>query len=129
VLTAAGLGQTAAHHVADAEQHDEEPCPVGLEVVGVPVGGLDQVRHEQHADDRGAEDDQFSGLERSLGLAAAPARDPSRLRVDGARCVGAVWWDYWWSCSAPSDAVNCADRAMARVQPQQGYAQITWQKP
>jgi hypothetical protein len=33
-----GLGQTGAHHVADAQQHDAEPCPISLEIVSVPVG-------------------------------------------------------------------------------------------
>lgn len=38
VLAATGLGQTAAHHVADAQQHNVEPCPISLEIVSVPVG-------------------------------------------------------------------------------------------
>src|SRR6185312_14606453 len=45
------LRQTAAHHVADGQKHDIEPCPVGAEVVLMRVGGTDEERRDQHADD------------------------------------------------------------------------------
>lgn len=46
VMAAAGLRQPAAHHVADGEKDDVEPCPVGPEVVLMRVGGADEERCE-----------------------------------------------------------------------------------
>jgi hypothetical protein len=71
VMTVTALRQATADHVADAEQHDVEPCPVRQEVVGAPVGRFDQVRREQDADDRGDEHRKFGCLERCLRLVSA----------------------------------------------------------
>jgi len=72
VLAAAGLGQTAAYHVADAEQHNVELGPIGAEVILMRVGGTDEERREQYADDRHHISDEFCCLESSFGFAATP---------------------------------------------------------
>src|SRR6478735_8311371 len=91
-MAATRLRQPAAHHVADAEDHDVQPCLIGLEIVAMPVGRLDEVRREQHCDGGAEKDDEFRCLVESLCLAAAAGGHPSGLRVCsqsvGVRCVG-----------------------------------------
>lgn len=91
-MAATRLRQPATHHVADAKDHDVQPCLVGLEIVAMPVGRLDEVRRKQHCDGGADKDDEFCRLVESLSLAAAPAGNPSGLYVRsqavGVRCVG-----------------------------------------
>src|SRR6476661_7538714 len=82
-MAAAGLGQTAAHHVADTQQHNVEPCPIGPEVVLMRVGGTDEEGREQHADNRHHISDEFCCLESSFRLAATAGGNTSRLRTLG----------------------------------------------
>ena len=51
-MAAARLRQTAAHDIADAENHDIQPRLIGPEVVAVPVGRSYQVGRKQHPDRR-----------------------------------------------------------------------------
>src|SRR6185437_4460676 len=89
-MAAAGLGQTAAHHVADAQQHNVEPCPIGPKVVLMRVGGTDEEGRDQYADDRHQINDEFCCLESSFGFAATPGGNTSRLRTLGAVGGGSV---------------------------------------
>src|SRR6476661_6473765 len=82
-MAAAGLGQTAAHYVADAQQHNVEPGPIGPEVVLMRVSGTDEEGREQHADDRHHINDEFCCLESSFGFAATSGGNRSRLRTLG----------------------------------------------
>src|SRR6476620_4792314 len=85
-MAAAGLGQTAAHHVADTQQHNVEPCPIGPEVVLMRVSGTDEERREQYADDRHHINDEFRCLESSFGFVATLGWHASGLSVD--RAIG-----------------------------------------
>src|SRR6185312_8191741 len=89
-MAAAGLGQTAAHHVADAQQHNVEPCPIGPEVVLMRVRGTDEEGRHQYADDRHHINDEFCCLESSFGFAATPWGNTSRLHTLGTVGGGGV---------------------------------------
>jgi hypothetical protein len=73
VVAATGLRQTAAHHVADTQKHDEKPCPVGPEVVLMPVGGTDDEGSDEYADDCYDINDEFCCLESSFGFVTRAA--------------------------------------------------------
>ena len=68
MVAATGLRQTAAHHVADTQKHDEKPCPVGPEVVLMRVGGTDDEGSDEYAYDRYDINDEFCCLESSFGF-------------------------------------------------------------
>ena len=81
MMAAARLRKPAADHVADAKNHDIQPCLIGQEVVAAPVSRLNQVRGKQNPGGRDDEDHELGRLEESLRLAAAPGGDPGVLCV------------------------------------------------
>ena len=49
MIAATGLRRSAATEVAEGQEHDVEPGPVGAKVIGVAGGGLEYVRCDQHS--------------------------------------------------------------------------------
>src|SRR5688500_14731337 len=67
-LAAAGLGQSAADHVADGQQGDEQPDLVSGEVVSPALLAFDRVAGEQNAHQHDDVGEELSRLESGLGL-------------------------------------------------------------
>jgi hypothetical protein len=74
---ATGLRQAAAHHVADAQNHDVEPRPVGSEVILMRVSGTDEGRRDQYTNNRNDINDEFRCLEGNFGFVTTPSGDAS----------------------------------------------------
>jgi hypothetical protein len=69
-LAAAGLGQSAADHVADGEDADDQPRLVGCQAVVLAVAGLGEQTGEQDADGGGDVGVELGRLGGVLGLRA-----------------------------------------------------------
>jgi len=74
---ATGLRQAAAHHVADAQNHDVEPRPVRSEVILMRVSGTDEGRRDQYTNNHNDINDEFRCLEGNFGFVTTPSGDAS----------------------------------------------------
>src|SRR5690242_13076544 len=65
---AAELRQATADEVSDRQQRDQEPRPVGPEVVVVVGVDANDLGRDQHSTNRGEEDPELAALDRQLRL-------------------------------------------------------------
>ncbi|MGW6215122.1 hypothetical protein [Streptomyces sp. NPDC055109] len=84
VVLASGLGQAAADHAADGEEHDVLPRLVGAEIVGVTVVAAHHEGSDQDRDDGGDVAEEFCRLQgrRRLGRQATRV-----LSIDVGACA------------------------------------------
>src|SRR3954454_18681206 len=93
-LTAAGLGEAAADHVADRQNRHVQPRLPGAEAAH--VGLVDHAGRDQDAGQHGEKGEELGRLERRLGLRGQATR---RARLGPAVAHGTI---------APRGSLNCA---------------------